>query len=64
MQLVIPPTDGVLYQWQPGDTLRLELPFELGLQHFPKGGISVDFGPLTMSLPRATKRTFPTPFAS
>ena len=38
--------------WQPGDCLRLELPFELALQRFPKGGISLDYGPLTFSLPR------------
>ena len=38
-------------EWQPGDRLRLELPFELALQRFPKGGVSVDYGPLTMSLP-------------
>jgi hypothetical protein len=38
-------------EWQPGDCLRLDLPFELGLQHFPKGGISIDYGPLTFSLP-------------
>jgi len=39
--------------WQPGDCLRLELPFELALQRFPKGGISLDYGPLTFSLPIA-----------
>jgi len=37
--------------WRPGDSLRLDLPFELGLQRFPKGGISIDYGPLTFSLP-------------
>jgi hypothetical protein len=40
-------------EWQPGDCLRLEIPFELALQHFPKGGISIDYGPLTFSLPIA-----------
>lgn len=38
-------------EWQTGDRVRLELPFELGLQQFPKGGVSIDYGPLTMSLP-------------
>lgn len=40
-------------EWQPDDRLRLNLPFELALQHFPKGGISIDYGPLTFSLPIA-----------
>lgn len=42
-------------EWQPNDCLRLEIPFELSLQHFPKGGISLDYGPLTFSLPITTK---------
>ena len=37
--------------WQPGDVLRLELPFELRLEHWPGGGISLDYGPLTLALP-------------
>lgn len=41
--------------WQPGDVLRLDLPFELALQHFPRGGISVDYGPLSFSLPVPTR---------
>lgn len=40
-------------EWQPGDSIRLELPFELALHHFPKGGLSIDYGPLTFSLPVA-----------
>jgi hypothetical protein len=40
-------------EWQPGDRLQLEIPFELALQHFPRGGISLDYGPLTFSLPIA-----------
>ena len=40
-------------EWQPGDQVRLELPFELGMQRFPKGGISIDYGPLSFSLPVA-----------
>jgi len=42
-------------QWQPGDCLRLDLPFELAMQRFPKGGISIDYGPLTFSLPIAAQ---------
>ncbi|HEU0294933.1 MAG TPA: hypothetical protein VFR47_19480, partial [Anaerolineales bacterium] len=42
-------------EWQPGDQLRLDIPFELALQHFPRGGISMDYGPLTFSLPIATQ---------
>ena len=30
-----------------------DLPFELALQRFPKGGVSLDYGPLTFSLPIA-----------
>jgi hypothetical protein len=41
--------------WQPGDRLRLDIPFELALQHFPRGGISLDYGPLTFSLPIAAR---------
>lgn len=37
--------------WQRGDTLLLQLPYSLALQHFPRGGISIDYGPLTFSLP-------------
>lgn len=40
-------------EWMPGDRIRLELPFELALERFPGGGVSVDYGPLTMSLPVA-----------
>lgn len=40
-------------RWQAGDRVRLVLPFTLGLQRFPRGGISVDYGPLTLSLPVA-----------
>jgi hypothetical protein len=37
--------------WQPGSVVRLELPFELALDHWPKGGISLTYGPLTLALP-------------
>ena len=40
-------------EWWPGDRLRLDIPFELALEHFPRGGISLDYGPLTFSLPIA-----------
>jgi hypothetical protein len=37
--------------WQPGDRLTLRLPFTLRLERWPQGGISLSYGPLTMSLP-------------
>ncbi len=37
--------------WQPGDTVRLELPFELKMEKWPGGGISLVYGPLTLSFP-------------
>jgi uncharacterized protein len=40
-------------EWHSGDQLVLSLPFELGLKHWPQGGISLEFGPLTLSLPLA-----------
>ena len=36
--------------WQPGDVLRLELPFELALDTWPRNGVSLRYGPLTLSL--------------
>jgi hypothetical protein len=55
--LAIPLSSGTFVpierEWQPGDSLRLDLPFEPGIQHFPRGGISLDYGPLTFSLPVA-----------
>jgi len=41
--------------WQAGDVLRLELPFELALDHWPRGGISLTYGPLTLALPVPTQ---------
>lgn len=38
-------------EWQPGDVLRLELPFELALHHWPGSGVSLTYGPLTLALP-------------
>lgn len=39
--------------WHPGDQVVLSLPFELALKRWPQGGISLEFGPLTLSLPVA-----------
>jgi uncharacterized protein len=41
--------------WQAGDVLRLELPFELALQHWPQGGVSLTYGPLSLALPVPTQ---------
>ena len=38
-------------EWQPGDVVRLELPFELALHHWPSDGVSLTYGPLTLALP-------------
>jgi hypothetical protein len=37
--------------WQPGDRVRLDLPFNIRLKHWPRGGVSLHYGPLTMALP-------------
>jgi hypothetical protein len=37
--------------WQPGDLVRLELPFELVLDRWPGGGVSLTYGPLTLAMP-------------
>ncbi len=37
--------------WQPGDKVHLDLPFELALGHWPGGGVSLTYGPLTLALP-------------
>ena len=41
--------------WQDGDQVRLELPFELALDHWPRGGVSLTYGPLTLALPVPTR---------
>ncbi len=41
-------------EWQVGDVLRLDLPFELGLESWPKDGVSLTYGPLTLALPVPT----------
>jgi uncharacterized protein len=47
-------TPGSLYpiarQWVPGDQVTLALPFELGLKRWPSNGLSLEYGPLTLSL--------------
>lgn len=45
----------LLRTWQPGDTVRLELPFELALHHWPGNGISLSYGPLTLAFPIPTR---------
>ncbi len=51
-------TPGTFYTlerlWQPGDVLRLELPFALQLHTWPRGGISLSYGPLTLAFPIPT----------
>ncbi len=41
--------------WQAGDVVRLDLPFELALEHWPQGGVSLTYGPLTLALPIPTR---------
>ena len=41
--------------WQSGDVVRLELPFELALERWPGGGVSLTYGPLTLALPIETR---------
>jgi uncharacterized protein len=37
--------------WVPGDQVVVTLPFALALKRWPQGGISLELGPLTLSLP-------------
>jgi hypothetical protein len=37
--------------WQAGDRVQLALPFELALDRWPGGGLSLTYGPLTLALP-------------
>jgi len=41
--------------WKDGDRVRLELPFELALDRWPRGGVSLTYGPLTLALPVPTR---------
>jgi hypothetical protein len=36
--------------FQPGDLLELHLPMNLALRHWPRGGVSLDLGPLAFAL--------------
>jgi hypothetical protein len=38
-------------EWFPGDRLIVKLPFALALKRWPQDGISLELGPLTLSLP-------------
>lgn len=40
-------------EWRPGDQVMLSLPFALALKRWPQGGVSLEYGPLTLSLPVA-----------
>jgi hypothetical protein len=42
-------------RWQPGDRVRLELPFERALDSWPSNGVSLRYGPLTLALPVPTR---------
>ncbi len=37
-------------EWQMGDLVTLSLPYELALKRWPAGGVSLEYGPLTLSL--------------
>ncbi len=37
--------------WQAGDVVRVDLPFELALESWPRDGVSLAYGPLTLALP-------------
>jgi hypothetical protein len=47
-------------RWQPADVVRLELPFELALEYWPREGVSLRYGPLTLALPVPTRATVET----
>lgn len=38
-------------EWRDGDRVDLRIPFPFALQHWPDAGVSIDLGPLTLSLP-------------
>lgn len=41
--------------WHSGDVVELSLPFELALERWPRGGVSLTYGPLTLALPIAAR---------
>ncbi|MET9022621.1 beta-L-arabinofuranosidase domain-containing protein [Actinopolymorpha sp. NPDC004070] len=58
------PTPGTLCridrEWQPGDRVEVKLPFPLTSRRWADGGISLELGPLTLSLPVSTTLTVDT----
>lgn len=48
-------------EWHFGDQVELSLPFELALKRWPQGGVSLEYGPLTLSLPVAAQHAVETP---
>lgn len=44
-------------EWQPGDRVEVQLPFPLTPRRWADGGISLELGPLTLSLPVAATLT-------
>jgi hypothetical protein len=38
-------------EWHPGDKVSLALPFGLAIETWPRGGVSLTYGPLTLALP-------------
>lgn len=41
--------------WQPGDRVHIDLPYHLYMAFWPENGVSIHYGPLTLSLPIAAK---------
>ena len=42
-------------EWKAGDVVRLDLPFALAVESWPKDGVSLTYGPLTLALPVPTR---------
>ncbi len=59
--LATPPASGefcrIEREWQAGDRVELALPFDLVPRRWPHGGVSLELGPLTLSLPIAGEMT-------
>jgi hypothetical protein len=47
-------------EWRPGDRVEVRLPFSLTSRHWADGGVSLELGPLTLSLPISTTLTVDT----
>lgn len=41
--------------WQPGDRVHIDLPYHLRMASWPGNGVSIHYGPLTLSLPIAAE---------